>query len=120
MCVNFTNLNKVYLKDHYPLPSINMLVYSNLIHVVVSFLDSISGYHRILMNSEDAKKNTFITDKGVFCYKIMLFGLKNIGVTYQRLMTEIFKDLIGTMVEVYVDDIVVKSCTVEDHLNDIQ
>lgn len=58
-------------------------------------------------------------DKGVFCYKVMPFGLKNIGATYQRLVTGIFKDLIRTIVDVYVDDTAVKILSLEDHLRDI-
>lgn len=58
-------------------------------------------------------------DKGVFCYKVMPFGLKNIGATYQRLVTGIFKDLIRTIVDVYVDDTAVKMLSLEDHLRDI-
>lgn len=58
-------------------------------------------------------------DKGIFCYKVMPFGLKNIGATYQRLVTGIFKDLIRTIVDVYVDDTAVKMLSLEDHLRDI-
>lgn len=58
-------------------------------------------------------------DKGVFCYKVMPFGLKNIGATYQRLVIGIFKDLIRTIVDVYVDDTAVKILSLEDHLRDI-
>lgn len=57
--------------------------------------------------------------KGFFCYKVMLFGLNNIGATYQRLVSNIFKYLVGMTVEVYVDDIVVKSQTLQDHLGNI-
>lgn len=71
------------------------------------------------MDPEDAEKTVFITDEGVFWYKVMPFGLKNAGVKYQRFMTGIFKDLIRTTVEVNVDNLVIKSHTLEAHLSDI-
>lgn len=120
MCLDFTNLNKACLLDHYPLPSIDKLVDSILGPVVVSFLDAILGYHQIFMDSKNTEKTAFITDKGVFCYKVMPFGLKNVGVIYQRLMSCIFKDLVGTTGEVYLDDMVVKSQILKDHSGDIQ
>lgn len=72
------------------------------------------------MDVKDAKKTIFIMDEGVFCYKVMSFGLKNAGATYQRLVSDIFKDPAGKTVEVYVDDMVVKRQTLEDHPSDIQ
>lgn len=59
----------------------------------------------------DAEKIVFITDNGAFCYKVISFGLKIVGATYQRLITGIFKGLIRTIVEIYIDDVVVKSRT---------
>ncbi|RDX61680.1 Retrovirus-related Pol polyprotein from transposon 17.6, partial [Mucuna pruriens] len=67
------------------------------------------------MHPDDEEKTAFITDYGAFCYKVMLFGLKNAGATYQRLMDKNFKDVIGRDVEVYVDDIVAKSKGGEDY-----
>ncbi|RVW84454.1 Transposon Ty3-I Gag-Pol polyprotein [Vitis vinifera] len=78
---------------------------------MLSFLDAFSGYHQIPMSPADEEKTAFITPHGLYCYKVMPFGLKNAGATYQRLMTKIFKPLIGHTVEVYIDDIVVKSKT---------
>ncbi|RVX18805.1 Retrovirus-related Pol polyprotein from transposon 17.6 [Vitis vinifera] len=83
---------------------------------MLSFLDAFSGYHQIPMSPDDEEKTAFITPHGLYCYKVMPFGLKNAGATYQRLMTKIFKPLIGHSVEVYIDDIVVKSKTREQHI----
>ncbi|RVW34085.1 Retrovirus-related Pol polyprotein from transposon 17.6 [Vitis vinifera] len=85
-----------------------------------SFLDAFSGYHQIPMSPDDEEKTAFITPHDLYCYKVMPFGLKNAGVTYQRLMTKIFKPLIGHSVEVYIDDIVVKSKTREQHILHLQ
>jgi hypothetical protein len=61
------------------------------------------------MHPEDEEKTAFMTDRANFCYKVMPFGLKNAGATYQRLMDKVFKNEIGKTIEVYVDDMVVKS-----------
>jgi len=74
-----------------------------------SFVDAYSGYNQIQMYPLDQDKTTFMTEGENYCYKVMPFGLKNEGATYQRLMDKVFKDLIGNTIEVYVDDMVVKS-----------
>uniref|UniRef100_A0A2N9GA07 Uncharacterized protein n=1 Tax=Fagus sylvatica TaxID=28930 RepID=A0A2N9GA07_FAGSY len=73
----------------------------------------------IQMTEGDQEKTAFITSRGLFCYKIMPFGLKNAGATYQRLVNKMFYDQIGRNVEVYVDDMLVKSKKDEDHLSDL-
>nr|CAN71093.1 hypothetical protein VITISV_000384 [Vitis vinifera] len=72
------------------------------------------------MSPADEEKTAFITPHDLYCYRVMPFGLKNAGATYQRLMTNIFKPLIGHTVEVYIDDIVVKSKTREEHVLHLQ
>lgn len=86
-------------------------------HGMLSFLDALSGYHHIPMFLFDAEKTKFITPQGLYCYIVMSFELKNVGTTYQRLMTIIFKPLIGNTVEVYIDDLVIKSKTRFEHLH---
>ncbi|RDX91227.1 hypothetical protein CR513_26814, partial [Mucuna pruriens] len=115
MCTDYTDLNKVCLKDPYPFPSIDRLVDNVSGFEFLSFMDAYSGYNQIKMHPDDEEKTTFITDDGAFCYKVMPFGLKNAGATYQRLMDKIFKDVMGRDVEVYVDDMVAKSKGGEDH-----
>lgn len=73
--IDFINLNKACPKEYYPLLSIEKLLDSTLSHVVVSFLNVILGYHQIMMNPKDVKKTMFIINEGVFCYKVMSFGL---------------------------------------------
>ena len=72
------------------------------------------------MNPTDQEKTAFITPKGIFCYKVMLFGLKNVGATYQRMITKMFAKQLGKTVEVYINDMVVKSILAEDHLSDLR
>ena len=68
-----------------------------------------SRYNQIKMDEADQEKTSFVTSQGLFCYKVMPFGLKNAGATYQRLMNKMFTRQIGRNVEVYVDDMLVKS-----------
>ncbi|PKA55286.1 RNA-directed DNA polymerase like [Apostasia shenzhenica] len=86
----------------------------------MSFLDAFSGYHQIRMAKEDEEKTAFITDFGTYCYNVMSFGLKNAGATYQRMIDAVFKDQRGRNLEAYVDDILVKSKTLEEHFNDLR
>ena len=79
-------------------------------------MDAYSGYNQIPMYEPDEEHTSFITDRGLYCYKAMPFGLKNVGVNYQRLVKGMFKELIGKSIEVYLDDILVKSKTAGDHI----
>ncbi|RDX98499.1 Retrovirus-related Pol polyprotein from transposon 17.6, partial [Mucuna pruriens] len=115
MCTDYTDLNKVCPKDPYPLPNIDRLVDNVSGYEFLSFMDAYSGYNQIRMHPEDEEKTAFITDSGAFCYKVMPFGLKNAGATYQRLMDKVFKEVIGRDIEVYVDDMVVKSESGRSH-----
>ena len=120
MCVDFTDLNKACPKDSYPLPSIDQLVDSTAGHQLSSFMDTFSGYNQIKMDEVDQEKTSFITSQGLFCNKVMPFGLKNAGATYQRLVNHMFRPQIGRNVEVYVDDMLVKSINEGSHLDDLQ
>jgi hypothetical protein len=120
VCVDFTDLNKACPKDPFPLPKIDQLVDSTAGHERMSFLDAFQGYHQIALRREDQEKTAFITPRGVFCYKVMPFGLKNAGATYQRMVTKMFSELLGKTVEVYIDDMVVKSVKGTDHVEDLE
>jgi hypothetical protein len=120
MCVDFTDLNKACPKDSYPLPRIDQLVDYTAGHKLLSFMDAFSGYNQIQMAEEDQEKTAFITSRELFCYKVMPFGLKNARATYQRLVNKMFHDQIGRNVEVYVDDMLVKSKKDDDHLADLK
>jgi len=109
MCVDFTDLNKTCPKESFPLPRIDQLVDSTAGHKLLTFMDTFSGYNQIKMANEDQEKTAFITIQGLYCYKVMSFGLKNAGATYQRLMNKMFSKQIGINMEVYVDDVLVKN-----------
>ena len=83
-------------------------------------MDAFSGYNQIKLNEADQEKTSFVTSQGLFYYKVMPFGLKNTSATYQRLMNRMFAHQIGRNMQVYVDDILIKSIWKSDHLNYLQ
>ena len=120
MCIDFADLNQAYQKDSLLLPKIDQLVDSTTGHKLLSLMDTFSGYNQILMDEEDQEKTSFVTSQRLYCYKVMPFGLKNIGATYQRLVNRMFSHQIGSNVEVYVDDMLVKSKDEANHLDDLK
>ena len=86
MCVDFTDLNNACPKDSFPLPKSDQLIDSTAGHELLTFMNAFSGYNQILMKEEDQEKTAFVTNQGLYCYKVMPFELKNIGATYQRLV----------------------------------
>ena len=120
MCVDYMNLNDTCLNDSFSLPQIDQIVDSTSGNRMFSFLDTFYGYHQIPMFHLDQEKLTFITPHGLYCYNVMSFRLKKTGVTYQRLMKKIFKPLIGRTMEVYIDNIVVKSKTCMEHMQHLE
>ena len=120
MCVVFTDLNKACPKDSYLLSRIDQLVDSIVGHKLLSLMDAFSGYNQIRMDEADQEKKSFVTSQGLFCYKVMPFVLKNAGATYLRLVNHMFRPQIGQNVEVYVDDMLMKSQDEGKHLDDLQ
>jgi len=120
MCVDYTSLNKACPKVPFPLPRIDQIVDSTAGCETLSFLDAYSGYHQIKMKGSDQLATSFITPFGMYCYVTMLFGLRNAGVTYQRCMLHVFGKHIGSTVEAYVDDIIVKSKKQGDLIQDLE
>ena len=119
MCVDFTDLNKACPKDSYPLPRIDQLVDSTAGHKMLSFMDAFSGYNQIRMDEANQKNTSFVTSQGLFYYKVMPFSLKNAGATYQRLVNHMFRSQIRRNVEVYVNDMLVKSQDEGKHLDNL-
>ena len=90
VCMDYTDLNEACPKDNFSLPRIDHIVDASVGQGMRSFLDAFFGYHQIPMHLPDVEKMTFITPHGLYCYNMMPFGLKKVGMTYQRLVTKIF------------------------------
>ncbi|XP_020081405.1 uncharacterized protein LOC109705053 [Ananas comosus] len=120
ICVDFRDLNKACPKDDFPLPVTELMIDNTSSYEMFSFMDGSSGYNQIKMAPEDEKHTAFRTPIGIYCYKVMPFGLKNAGATYQRAMTIIFDDLLHKVVECYVDDLVVKTVNKANHFEDLR
>ncbi|GKV48883.1 hypothetical protein SLEP1_g55671 [Rubroshorea leprosula] len=120
MCIEYINLNQACPKDCYPMPNIDKLVEAASGNERLSLLDAYSGYHQVPMAHKDEEKTSFYADDEIYCYVMMPFGLKNAGATYQKMVTIVFLAQIGRNLEVYVDDIVVKSLKAGDHLTDLE
>jgi hypothetical protein len=117
MCVDFTDLNRACPKDSFPLPRMDVLIESTSGHELLSFMDA---YNQIHMSELDEEKTSFITDRGLYCYNMLPFSLKNAGATYRRLVNRMFRDQITRNVELYVDDMLVKSRKAISHLADLE
>ncbi|GKV50632.1 hypothetical protein SLEP1_g57332 [Rubroshorea leprosula] len=120
MCIDYTNLNDACPKDCYPMPNIDKLEEAASGNERLSLLDAYSGYHQVPMDPEDEEKTSFYAGDEIYCYVMMPFGLKNAGATYQKMVTIVFRAQIGRNLEVYVDDIMVKSLKADDHLTDLE
>ena len=102
------------------MPCIDQLVDATIGHPRMSFLSAFQGYHQIPLALEDQEKKTFVTPTRNYHYKVMPFCLKNVGSTYQRMMTKVFELQLGKNIEVYIDDMVVNSKDVSDHVDDLR
>ena len=86
----------------------------------MSFLNAFQGYHQIPLAVDDQENTKFVTPIGNYHYKVMSFGLKNAGSIYHKMMTKMFESLLGKNIEIYIDDMVVKSKVVSEHLEDLR
>jgi hypothetical protein len=112
--VDFRNLNRATPKDEYPMPVAKTLINAAVRNKILSFMDGNAGYNQIFMAPEDIHKTAFRVPGavGLFEYVVMTFVLKNVGAMYQRAMNYIYHDLISKLVEIYIDDVVVKSTSI--------
>lgn len=120
VCVNYKDLNKVYLKDSFPVPNIDQLIDSTAGHDLLSFLVPFPSNNQIYMDTKDQEKISFITYRGTYCYNAMPFELKNTGAACQRLVTQIFVHHIGEPMKVYIDNMLVKLVQEDDRLDHLQ
>ena len=119
VCVDFIDLNKACPKDPFPIPRIDQLMDATVGHSWMSFLDVFQGYHQILLALDDQEKTVFVTPTRNYDYKVMPFGLKNAGSAYQRIMTKMFELQLGKNIEIYINNMVVKSKLESEHINDL-
>ncbi|CAA0824502.1 Uncharacterized mitochondrial protein AtMg00860, partial [Striga hermonthica] len=117
VCVDFRDLNEACPKDDFPLPITELMIDATMGHEALSFMDGSSGYNQIRMSPRDEELTAFRTPKGIYCYKVMPFGLKNAGATYQRAMQRIFDDMLhkSMFVIVFIDDILIYSKSQKEH-----
>jgi hypothetical protein len=122
LCIDFHNLNRATPKDEYPMPIDDPLINNASGNKIISFLDGNAEYNQIFMAEVDASKTAFICPCfiSLFEWVVMTFGLKNAGATYQRAMNLTFHEMLGNTVEVYIDDIVVKSAEFSSHIADLR
>jgi len=120
ICVDFTNLNKVCLKDSYHFSKIDCLVDATTGFKYLSSLNVNSRYHQISIHLDDKEKTAFITKWGTYWYREMSFRLKNVGATYQWIVNKIFKNWLGRNIEGYVNGMLVKSMAFKQHLLDLE
>ena len=121
-CIDFRNLNLASPKDEYPMPMADLMVDGAARHKVLSFMDGHSGYNQIYINEDDASKTAFRCPGALGTYEwvVMPNGLKNAGATYQRAMNAIFHHFLGVFMEVYIDDVVIKSQSYDEHLDHLR
>lgn len=119
MCVDYSDLNRACTKDFYPLPNIDQMIDSTAGHEMLTFMDAFAGYNQIKLAKEDQDSTTFITHKGVLAFTVLPFGLLNAGATFQQAMDTIFAPQIGRNIQIYVDDMIVKSVEAEAHIIDL-
>jgi hypothetical protein len=118
--VDFRDLNRATPKDEYPMPVVETLINVTADNKILCFMDGNAGYNQIFMAPKDIHKTAFRVPSavGLFEYVVVTSGLKNAGATYQRVMNYIYHDLISKLVEIYIDDVVVKSTSTRGHLED--
>ena len=118
--MDFIDLNKACPKDPFSLSRIDQLVDATVGHPRMGFLDAFQGYHKIPLALNDQEKTAFITSTGNYHYRVMPFDLKNARSIYQKMMTKMFEPHLGKSIEVYIDDMVVKSKMVFEHVGDLK
>jgi len=120
MCVDYRALNKITIKNRYPLPRIDELL-DRLLHAkVFSKMDLASGYHQVRIEEDSIPKTAFRTRYGHFEYTVLPFGLTNAPATFMRLMNDVFADLLDECVIIYLDDILIYSQDEKSHMEHLR
>jgi hypothetical protein len=120
MCIDYRALNRITIKNRYPLPRIDDLLDQVSKAKYFTSLDLASGYHQIRIRPEDVPKTSFSTPFGHFQWKVLIEGLTNAPATFQHFMNEVFKDEMHKFVAVYLDDILIYSNSEEEHYKHVE
>ena len=120
LCVDFQNLNRVSLKDNYPLPKMDYILQKVVGSQKISMFDSFSGYNQIMVHPDDQEKIDFTTPWGTFMYAKIPFGLMNVGATFQWAMDIAFVDEKDKFIVIYLDDITIFSDSDDQHLEHLR
>ena len=122
MVCDYRAINKITLRNKWPLPRIDDLFDQLAGSAVYSTIDLISGYNQLLLDpkTQDAERSTFLTPMGAYKWKVLSFGLTNAPQVFSHVMNNIFRDEIGKFVLIYLDDILIFSKTPDEHLSHIE
>ena len=115
-CVDYRRLNEVTRKDSYPLPRVDDALEAMAGMKFFSTLSLKSGYWQVKLDETTKEKTAFSTGNGLWQFKVMAFGLCNAPATFERLMEQVLAGLPWSVAMVYIDDILVSGCTIDDHL----
>jgi hypothetical protein len=115
LCINYREMNKVTVKNKYPLPRVNDIFDQLHGSQVFSKIDLRSGYHQLKIKEEDIQKTTFRTRYGHYEFLVMPFGLTNAPAVFMDMMNRTFREFVDWCVVVFIDDILVYSKSREEH-----
>lgn len=120
MCINYRRVNKVTLKDHFPLSFIDQILEHSARHSYFCYLDGYSGFFQIPIHPDDQEKTNFTCPYVTFSYRRMPFGLRDVPATFQRCMMSIFADFLDEIMEVFMDNFSVCGSSFKNCLDNLK